>query len=106
MKQVVTVKHAQMFFVEKHQLKEEIKAVYGYEKVYSVSTVSHVKPVAYSNDRNQEENSNQKGDNKKFADVLEKSMSMQDGEVKYSSTGYDKNGAYLEYLYLTREYRR
>lgn len=87
-------------------LKEEIKAVYGYEKVYSVPTVSRVDKLKYSSDRQQQGHSEQKSENVKFADVLEKSMNVADGEMQCSTHGYGRTGAYQDFVYFKREYRQ
>lgn len=87
-------------------LKEEIKAVYGYNQVYSVSTVSQVNKLTYSNNRQRNEQSDKKETTVGFADVFEKSLNESDKEVRYSTGSYNKQGVYQEYLYFTREYRR
>jgi hypothetical protein len=74
--------------------------------VYSVPTVSHVNPLAYSDDRQQNSQSDEKESTAKFADVLEKSLTADDNEIRCSTGNYDRHGVYQEYLYLTREYRR
>ena len=53
-------------------LKEEIKAVYGYNQVYSVPTVSQVNKLTYSNNRQRNEQSDKKETTVGFADVFEK----------------------------------
>ena len=87
-------------------LKEEIKAVYGYEKVYSVPTVSRVDNLRYSSERQQQGHSEQKSEHVKFADVLEKSMNVVEGEMQCATSGYGKTGAYQEFIYFKREYRQ
>lgn len=87
-------------------LKEEIKAVYGYNQVYSVPSVSQVNKLTYSNNRQRNEQSDKKETTVGFADVFEKSLNESDKEVRYSTGSYNKQGVYQEYLYFTREYRR
>ena len=87
-------------------LKEEIKAVYGYNQVYSVPTVSQVNKLTYSNNRQRNEQSDKKETTVGFADVFEKSLNESDKEVRYSTGSYNKQGVYQEYLYFTREYSR
>lgn len=87
-------------------LKEEIKAVYGYDKVYSVPTVSRVDKLKYSSNHQQQGHSERKSENVKFAEVLEKSMMVTEGEVQCSTHGYGRTGAYQEFIYFKREYRQ
>ena len=107
MKRLLLLSHAAIYMETcKCVLKEEIKAVYGYGKVYSVPTVSRVNPLLYSDDRRRENQSNKKEDTVKFAEVYEESLAKDDNEVRYSMGNYNRSGVYQEYLYLTREYRR
>ncbi len=84
--------------------KEEIKAAYGYERVYSVPAVSCISALNRFNERQDRGHSEKREDSVKFADVLEKSI--REREVTCSMYGYGKTGAYEEYLYLKREYRQ
>lgn len=87
-------------------LKEEIKAVYGYERVYSVPTVSRVDKLGTSAGENNRGAQEQRKEKVDFQKVLSHSLEQNDGEMKYTSAGYNRRGVYQEYLYLTREYRR
>ena len=86
------------------EFKEEIKAAYGYD-VYSVSAVSCISALNYSNGRENRGQSEQREGSVKFADVLEKTLVGREHEVSCSMHGYGKTGAYEDYLYLKREYR-
>lgn len=87
-------------------LKEEIKAVYGYEKVHSVPTVSRVDNLKYSADRQSHGEQSPKREKVQFAEILEKSMNVQEGETQCKTSGYGKTGAYQEFIYFKREYRQ
>lgn len=87
-------------------LKEEIKAIYGDGKVYSVSTVSRVNPLSNSKERQEQGNTKEQDKTVQFSNILEKSLEFRDGEMKCSTASYNRDGIYQEYLYLTREYRR
>lgn len=106
MKKLLLLSHAAIY-METYRcvLKEEIKAIYGYGKVYSVPTVSRVNPLL-SDDRRRENQSNKKENSVKFSDVYEETLIKDDNEVRYSMGNYNSSGIYQEYLYLTREYRR
>lgn len=86
--------------------KEEIKAAYGYEKVYSVSAVSGVSALNCFSERQNREPSDKRESGVNFASVLEKSLAGSEQEIRCSVQGYGKTGAYEEYLYLKREYRQ
>ena len=88
------------------EFKEEIKAAYGYEKVYSVSAVSGISALNCSGGRQNREHSEKREGGVKFASVLEKSLAGRELEIRCSVQGYGKTGAYEEYLYLKREYRQ
>ncbi len=85
------------------RFKEEIKAAYGYGKVYSIPAVSPVYALNCSSKKQEREPSERKGESVKFEEALEKSLKKD--EVACSVYGYGKTGAYEEYLYLKREYR-
>ncbi len=87
-------------------LKEEIKAVYGYGKVYSVPTVSRVDKLTYSSEHQSQGDSSKERENVKFADVLEQTMHVTDGELQCATSGYGRTGAYQEFIYFKREYRQ
>lgn len=88
------------------RFKEEIKAAYGYENVYSVSAVSCISALNCSNGKQNREHSERRTSGVKFATVLEKSLAGSENEISCSVHGYGKTGAYEEYLYLKREYRQ
>lgn len=105
---VVTVKPGTarlQVFVPAGGFKEEIKAAYGYEGVYSVSAVSCISALNTSTGRQDRGQSEQRDGSVKFADVLQKSLMGGEREVSCSMHGYGKTGAYEDYLYLKREYR-
>ena len=77
-------------------LKEEIKAVYGYNQVYSVPTVSQVNKLTYSNNRQRNEQSDKKETTVGFADVFEKSLNESDKEVII-------NRGYIRNIYILQE---
>lgn len=88
------------------RFKEEIKAAYGYENVYSVSAVSGISALNCSNGRQDRGQSERREGGVRFAAVLEKTLAGRDREIRCSVHGYGKTGAYEDYLYLKREYRQ
>lgn len=85
------------------EYKGEIKAAYGYGKIYSIPAVSPVYALNCSSKKQEREPSERQSDRVKFEDVLKESLGNK--EVTCSIQGYGKSGAYEEYLYLKREYR-
>ena len=85
------------------RFKEEIKAAYGYGKVYSVQAVSRINALNCFTGKQERSYSERKGESVKFEEALEKSLKKD--EVACSVYGHGKTGAYEEYLYLKREYR-
>lgn len=57
-----------------------------------------------SDDHPQDEHTEKKTSATKFADVFEKTLAVDNDEVRYSTGSYNRNGVYQEYLYFTREY--
>lgn len=107
-KKVVTVKPgtARLRLSESTDgFKEEIKAAYGYESVYSVSAVSGISALNTSTGRQNKGQSEKKGEGVRFAEILQKSLMGREQEISCSMHGYGKTGAYEDYLYLKREYR-
>lgn len=92
------------FVVSAGGIKEEIKAAYGYESIYSVQAVGNIAALHGSTNKKEREQSGKREEALCFGDVLKKTLAKDNHEVRCTMHGYGKSGAYQDYLYLKREY--